>query len=593
MIPMEDFDRPWIKYYDPKMTRDTIDYPDISVYAVVKRISEFMPDKVAYEFQGKNTDYKTFMSKVDHAAACLYKMGVRKGDTFIICMPNCPQAVHIFYAVIKCGGIATMIHPLSAKNEIEEYLKISKAKYALTLDAFCNNFIAVKENTNLEKLIVASIKDELPFFASIGFSLTLGRKIPKHPSKDYIYEWKQFLAISDSDDMPEVENTGKDPSVILFSGGTTGTPKGIVLSNLNMNATAYGTLAVSECLPCHIDEVIEHGMMNYVHIRDYVVLSIMPMFHGFGLGIGIHTFFAAGAKCILIPSFTPDSFAKLIVKKRPNFIAGVPTLYEKMISSDIMKNADMSCLDGIFVGGDALTMETREKVDGYLKSHNAKTILREGYGLTESVTATCLTPSKYYRPGGIGIPFPDVLFKIVKLGTQETLPYGEEGEICISGPNIMLGYYGNPKETAEVLKVHADGRTWLHTGDVGTMDSDGFLYFKQRYKRMIIKSGYNIYPSQLENIINKYDGVKSSCVIGIPDPVKQQIVKVFIVLEDGYTPDEKFMAGLKAHCKDNIAAYAQPKEFEFIDSMPTTKVGKIAYRELEKMEEERRAQKKE
>ena len=520
-------------------------------------------------------------------------MGVRKGDTFVICMPNCPQAVHVFYGVIKCGGIATMIHPLSAKNEIEEYLKISKAKYALTLDAFCNHFIDVKDNTNLEKLVVASIKDELSFIMGIGFSLTLGRKIPKHPAKDYLYEWRDFLALADSDEMPVPENKGNDPSVILFSGGTTGTPKGIVLSNLNLNATAYGTLATSGLIPCHIDEVIEKGVKEYLDKRDYIVLSVMPMFHGFGLGIGIHTFFVFGGKCILVPSFTPDSFAKLIVKKRPNFIAGVPTLYEKMISSKVMQNADLSCLEGVFVGGDALSMETRERVDSFLKAHNCKTILREGYGLTESVTATCLTPSDFFRPGGIGIPFPDVLFKIVKLGTEETLPYGEEGEICIAGPNIMLEYYDNPKETAEVLKVHSDGRTWLHTGDVGTMDEDGFIYFKQRYKRMIIKSGYNIYPSQIENIINKYDGIKASCVIGIPDPVKQQIVKVFIVLDEGYVPDEKFMAGLKAHCRENIAAYAQPKEFEFIDTMPTTKVGKIAYRELEALEAERRAAKKE
>lgn len=590
---MEDIERPWVKYYDPEKTRDSIDYPDISMYEIVNRTAKTLPDKIAYEFQGKNTDYKTFMKKVDHAAACLYKMGVRKGDTFVICMPNTPQALHVFYGVIKCGGIATMIHPLSAKNEIEQYLKISKAKYALTLDAFCNNFIAVKDNTNLEKLVVASIKDELSLLKSIGFSLTLGRKIPKHPAMDYIYEWKQFLALADSDEIPEVENKGNDPAVILFSGGTTGTPKGIVLSNLNMNATALGTLAISSCLPSHIDYILEHGSKEMFDARDYTVLSVMPMFHGFGLGIGIHTFLVIGGKCILVPSFTPDSFAKLIVKKRPNFIAGVPTLYEKMISSPIMKDADMSCLDGIFVGGDSLSVETREKVDGYLKSHNAKTILREGYGLTESVTATCLTPADNCRIGGIGIPFPDVLFKIVKIGTEERQPYGEEGEICISGPNIMLGYYDNPEETAQTLKVHADGRTWLHTGDIGYMDEDGFIYFKQRYKRMIIKSGYNIYPSQLENIIDKYEGIKASCIIGIPDPVKQQIVKAFIVLEDGYTADEKFMEGLKAYCRENIAAYAQPKEFEVIDTMPTTKVGKIAYRELEELEAKRRAEKQE
>lgn len=586
---MDDFNRPWIKYYDPECTRDSIDYPDISMYEIVRRAAETLPDKVAYEFEGKTTDYKTFISKVDRVAACAYKLGIRKGDNVVICMPNCPQAIHMFYGIIKLGAVATMIHPLSAKNEIEQYLNIAEAKYALTLDAFCNNFIAVKENTKLEKLIVASIKDELSFLKGIGFALTLGRKIPDHPDKDYLIGWKDFLKMGEGVNVPEIENKGMDPAVILFSGGTTGTPKGIVLSNLNMNATAMGTLASSNCIPCHIDRLYTpEGMKETFSKRDYVVLSVMPMFHGFGLGIGIHTFLSFGGKCILVPSFTPDSFAKLIVKKRPNFIAGVPTLYEKMIQSPIMKDADMSCLDGIFVGGDALSMETRGRVDGYLKTHNAKTILREGYGLTESVTATCLTPADNYRPGSIGIPFPDVLFKVVKVGTTEEVPAGEDGEICLCGPNIMLCYYNNPEETANVLKVHEDGRTWLHSGDIGSMDEDGFLYFRQRYKRVIIKSGYNIYPGQLENAINEYPGVKSSCVIGVPDPVKQQIVKAFIVLDDGVTPDEAFMAGLKKHCKENIAGYAQPKEFEFIDVMPTTKVGKIAYRELEAREEEKR-----
>lgn len=579
---MVDIEKPWVKYYDPRYTRETIDYPDISLYEIVRQCSEQVPDRIAYEFQGKETTYRDFIKKIDHAAACFYKLGVRKGDNVIICLPNTPQAIQAFYGVIKCGGVATMIHPLSAKNEIKEYLNISKAKFAVSLDAFCNNFIAIKDETKLEKLVITSIKDELSFIKGIGFSLTLGRKIPKHPMTEYMMDWKDFLRLSSDDSMPEVKLTGKDPAVILFSGGTTGTPKGIVLSSLSINATAYGTLASSGCMPCHIDEFWS-DRKKYLQ-REYTVLSVMPMFHGFGLGIGIHTFLALGGRCILIPTFTPDSFAKLIADKKPNFVAGVPTLYEKMITSEVMKGVDLSCLDGIFVGGDALSMDTRQRVDPFLKAHNAKTILREGYGLTETVTATCLTPTDNYRPGSIGIPFPDVLFKIVKIGTEETLPYGEDGEICITGPNLMTCYFDNPEETAEVLKVHQDGRTWLHTGDVGNMDADGFIYFKQRYKRMIIKSGYNIYPSQIENLINEYPGVDVSCVIGIPDPVKQQIVKVFLVLDKGQEPTEEFMNGLKGYCRDNIAAYAQPKYFEIIETMPRTKVGKIAYRELEARE---------
>ena len=588
MLDYSDFERPWLKYYNHEQTSDNLEYPDISIYEIVRRAAERLPERHAYEFQDRTTSYRDFIGKVDHLASCLYKLGIRKDDKVIICMPNTPQAVDMFYAISKCGAVATMVHPLSAKNEIEYYINLTEAKFALTLDAFVKNFTDIKENTCLEKLIVTSIKDELSFVKKIGFSLTLGRKIPKYAMLPYMIRWKDLLALSPNDDMPEVENTGKDPAVILFSGGTTGKSKGIVLSNLSFNATVYETLACSNCIPCHIQDLYTDKAKELVPLKPYKVLSVMPMFHGFGLCVGVHTFLTFGGTCILIPSFTPDSFAKLIVTKRPNFIAGVPSLYEHMVRSDIMKDADLSCLEGIFAGGDSLSDDTRIKVDAFLKEHNCKTIIREGYGLTESVTATCLTPVNEYRLGSIGIPFPDVLFKIVRIGTSETLPYGEEGEICIFGPNLMTCYYNNPEETEDTLRVHPDGRRWLHTGDIGTMDEDGFVYFKQRYKRMIVRSGYNIYPSSIENVIDSVPEVKMSCVIGVFDPIKQKKVKAFIVLEDGIEPSDELLARIKGLVFDNIAKYALPKEYEFIDKMPMTKVGKIAYRELEEMEEKKR-----
>ena len=587
---MEDCPRPWVKYYNPDKTPETLTYPDVSVYEFVRQASNRFPEKIAYEFEGKTTTYREFMRRTDHLAACLYESGVRKGDNVIICMPNSPQTVQMFYAVVKCGAVSTMIHPLSAKNEIKYYLNNAEVKVAMVFNGVAQNFIDVQPETDLKTLIVADIADELSFLKSVGFKLTKGRKIPKVPELDFIIKWKDFLKITDKNDIPYVENKGHDCAAILYSGGTTGVPKGVMLSNLNMNAMAKGMLAASEGFSESIDTVYSDEAYKVMY-RDYVVLSVMPMFHGFGLVVGVHTFLSFGGKCVLVPTFTPDSFAKLIVDKRPNYIAGVPTLYERMIRSDVIQKADLSCLDGMFCGGDALQPEQKKKIDEFLKSHNSHTIIREGYGLTESVAATCLTPINNPREGSIGIPFPDVYFKIFEVGTSTPVPYGEVGEICISGPNVMLGYYNNPEETANALKVHEDGRTWLHTGDLGKMDEDGYVYFAQRYKRMIISSGYNIYPTQVEAAINSFPGVVESCAIGIPDPVRQERIKVFIVLEKGVVGDDEFIKKIRLHCKDYLAKYAIPKNFEFVESLPRTKVGKIAFRDLEELEAKRRAEK--
>ena len=557
---------PWLKHYGDVPAN--LDYPDYSLYEAIKNTSEKHPDWVAYEFLGRNVDYKSFLKRIDRFALCLYKLGVKKGDSVMICLPNCPQALYAFYGVSRCGAIATMIHPLSVKNEIHFYLKNSKSKIVITMDIFCNNFIEAKEGTGLEKIVVTSLKDELNLLKGLIYSFTSGRKIPSMKECDCLLMWKDFMALSNEGVMPDIKVKGKDSAAILYSGGTTGKTKGILLSNLNINATALQTLTASQCF----------------HYENRTILSVMPMFHGFGLCIGLHTFLMFGGKCILVPKFTPESYAKLIVKKRPNFIAGVPTLFEHIIRADILEDADLSCLKGVFVGGDTLTIELRTKMDSFLSKHGCKSMLREGYGLTECVTASCLTPKNEHRVGSIGIPFPDTLYKIVKIGTAEAVPYGQEGEICISGPSVMIGYVDEPEETADTLRKHADGRVWLHTGDLGVMDEEGFVYFKQRFKRMIISSGYNIYPSQIENILDMHPAVYSSCAIGISDDLRQQVVKAFVVLKKDIEKNDAVIKDIKNHCYENISRYAVPKEIEIIDEMPRTKVGKVAYTELEAYE---------
>ena len=338
-----------------------------------------------------------------------------------------------------------------------------------------------------------------------------------------------------------------------------------MLSSLNFNATALQTIAASGC----------------ESIAGLKMLSVMPVFHGFGLGIGIHTALVGGARCILVPQFNVNTYAKLLINKKPNFIPGVPTLFEALLRSDMLEDADLSFLVGVFSGGDSLSVELKKKVDAFLKDHKATVQIREGYGTTECVTASCLTPKDYARSGSIGVPFPDTCYKIVAVGTEEEVPANHEGEICISGPSVMLCYVDNPEETAQTLRRHADGRVWLHTGDLGTMDEDGFVYFRQRIKRMIITSGYNVYPSQLENIIDGHEKVLLSCVVGVKDSYKMQKIKAYVVLRPGVEPTDEVRQELMDYCRQRIAKYAMPYEIEFREDLPKTLVGKVAYRVLE------------
>ena len=561
---------PWLKFYGD--IPHTIDYPEDTLYELVKKTADRLPDYYAYEFMGKKTTYKEFMVRIERTAKALKAIGISRNDRVTIAMPNTPQAVDMFYALNRIGAISNMVHPLSAPEEIVYYLNFSQSKAILILDQFYGKVESIlpklKQNT---LIIVARVKDELPQPLKLAYSLTGGRKIPKLPeSHDYIL-WHDFLALGQKDPqpLPEVEIDRHDGASILYSGGTTGISKGILLSNLNFNALALQTIAAS----------------GYKDIEGNKMLSVMPIFHGFGLGIGIHTALVGGGMCILVPQFTLDTYAKLLKKKKPNFIPGVPTLFEALLRTKKLDNVDLSFLRGVFSGGDSLSSELKKKVDQFLKEHGATIQIREGYGLTECVTASCLTPVDYYRTGSIGVPFPDTFYKIVRPGTTKEVPPGEEGEIVLRGPSVMIGYLDNKEETDHTLRLHADGYRWLHTGDLGMMDEDGFVYFRQRIKRVIITSGYNVYPSHLENIIDGHEKVLYSCVIGVRDPYKMQKVKAFVFLKSGFEPSEKIKQEILDYCAQRIAKYAMPYDIEFRPELPKTLVGKVAYRVLEEEEQ--------
>lgn len=566
---------PWVKNLGDVPAH--LDYFQGSMYEAVERIARQNPNAVAFDFMGRSTTYKKMIEEIQRCAKSLRTIGVREGDCVTIAMPNCPQAIYVFYAANLIGAIANMVHPLSSEKEIEFYINESKSVTVVTLDQFYHKVEAIRQNTCAVNIVIARIRDALSKPLKAGYMLTEGRKLEKIPKDAPVIRWDEFCSLGKACFWNyKVPRKADDPAVILYSGGTTGKTKGILLTNLNFNALAQQIIAT-----------------NPMFRPGDKMLSAMPLFHGFGLGVCIHSMLANGGRCILVPRFTADSYAKLITKYKCNFIAGVPTLYEALLRLPSMDKADLSCLKGVFSGGDSLSVELKKKVDKFLYDHRSMVQVREGYGTTETVTASCLTPIHMAKEGSIGLPFPDMYFKIVEPGTDIEVPYGQEGEILMAGPTVMKEYVNHPEETAQTLRHHADGLTWVYTGDLGVMDADGFVYFRGRKKRMIITSGYNVYPGQLENILDANPMVQMSCVIGVPDPYKMQKVKAFVMLVSGVEPTQETEDKLMRYCRQHIAKYALPYDIEFRKTLPTTLVGKVAYRELEDEEEARLNRKEE
>ncbi|MCL2221869.1 MAG: AMP-binding protein [Oscillospiraceae bacterium] len=558
---------PWLSSYGD--VPHNLDYPDGSIVKQVFIAGEKLPDVAAYDFFGCKKSYRDFMEDVRLCARGLLAIGLKQGDRFTICMPNSPQAVTMLYALNLIGAVASMVHPLSAEEELIRFISDSESVAVLTLDQFSSKLVDLLPRTKARKLVLTGADDSLYGITKLGYKLTKGRKIPKLPTGGNILRYTDLLLKGESYNEPyDAGVNADDVAAILYSGGTSGTSKGVLLTNRNINALAMQTVAAGDCVEA-----------------DKTMVAIIPLFHGFGLGVCIHTTLISSATILLVPQFSLKAYAKLLEKRRPHYIAGVPTLFEALLRLKGIDNLDMSQMKGIFSGGDSLSIELKRKVDAFLKKHGSKEQVREGYGLTECVSASCLTPRKFHKEGSIGIPYPDMFYKIVRPGTIEALPYGEEGEIVISGPTVMKGYNNNPDETAKALQTHDDGRVWLHTGDLGYMDEEGFVYFRQRIKRMIVTGGYNVYPTQLENAIEAHEKVLISCVIGLPDTFKGQRIKAFIVLRDGEKPTEAVKTSILEHCKKNISKYAIPSEIEYRDELPKTLVGKVAYLKLEEEEQ--------
>ena len=558
---------PWLKFYQEENIPTHIDFPDCSMVDMVMQSAEKWPDNTAYTYYGHKVTYKNFVKKIEKTARALKNYGVKEGDRVTICMPNTPEGITMVYAVNMVGAVCNMVHPLSSEKELEYYIKVAESKYVLVIDAVFDKVYRLRDTAQLERIIVVRPSDGLGILKKRLYN-TLHIKKVRLPSNDNrVVLWEDFNANSYFyQGNYHEERSGKDPAVIMYSGGTTGAPKAVLLSNRNINAE-------STCDAVMIRQVVPGA----------TVLSILPIFHCFGLGICIHTPLCKGMGCILIPAFSHKQFAEIIKKNNPNFIVGVPTLFEALTNTKLRRD-DLESVTAVICGGDSLDHNLRDKVNDFLKNHGSDAKIRVGYGLTEGSGAVCLSPEHIFADGIIGVPLPETGFKIVKNNTFKEQPIGEEGEICISGPLVMAGYIGDDAETAQTLRRHDDGKTWLHTGDLGYLGEDGLVYFAQRLKRIIVSSGYNIYPTHLESIINSHEAVLTSIVIGIDHHYKGQVPKAFIVLKSGYRPGKRLEREIRELLERNIPIYALPAAYEFRDKLPQTKVGKVAFTELEKEE---------
>lgn len=529
-----------------------LEYPDHSLYGQIARTAEAYPDSCALFYYGRKISYRQLIRQIDRCAQALGSFQIRKGDSVSVILPNMPQAVIAFYALNKLGAVANMIHPLSARKEIAYFLQLSGSKLILALDSTADKL----EGLTADPVILVSPDSFMPLPLGIAYRLR-NRRIPRGRMNWHSLMQQRGTPVTDT-------GRGRDGAAVLYTGGTTGKPKGILLSNLNFNALALQSMDACGCLA-----------------PGDRVLSVMPVFHGFGLGVCIHTVLTFGGTAVLLPRFDPRAFHRLIAKYRPNVIAGVPSIYEYLLRSDLGR-LKLDFLKIAISGGDALAASTRRQLDQVFRQHGSSARIREGYGLTECVTGSCLMPQESEREGSVGLPYADTEYQIYDNARHRAMPPGETGEIILRGPTVMQGYLQDPAETARALQTHADGHVWLHTGDLGYMDPEGYVYFQQRNKRVILSNGYSIYPQAIENAILSCPETAACAVVGVPDPIRGQQVQAFVVLK-AHADRERTAQALERICREQVAAYALPRKYVFLEELPKTLVGKIAYSQLETM----------
>ena len=542
-----------------------IEYFEGGLYDVVYESSCKWPHNVALEYFDTQVTYKDLIKKINRVAAALKALGAEKGERITICMPNTPEAIYMFYAINEIGAVANMIHPLSSEKEIEDYLNQARSRIMLCIDISYPKVENIIKNTDVEQVIVVPATRSMDFIVRVIYKLTKGRK--NHIKKSqHVLTWDNFLSKANRYiGNPHARVNAKDDAVIMYSGGTTGTPKGIILSNLNFNAQALGAKYL-------VPELFK---------SSYSFMAFLPNFHAFGLGCCIHMPLYFGARTFLIPQFNPKKFKKYITKYKVDILVGVPTVFDYLTKIKFKKDG-LKHVKFVVSGGDMISMSSKEKINEFLKNHGSKAIIENGYGLTEASGGFIFSPrSVAEEPDSIGYPIPDNEVLIMNLKTNKAAKLGDDGEILVRGLSVMKGYLNKPKETEEAF-ITVGNKKYLRTGDIGYMDERGVVHFKSRLKRMIISNGYNIYPTNIEEVTLKSKHISKCACIGVPDKVRGEVIKVFLVLEPNAS--ERATKKELAHIyKQYLAKYEIPRIISFVDDLPKTKLGKVDFKALEKL----------
>ena len=555
--------KPWLKYYDQKFIDQTL--PALSAFEYVCQRSKNHLNDTALEYYGRKFTYADLIVNVKKTAAALRGAGVKKGDIITVVSIMTPEIIALFYAADMMGATLNLVDPRYSVEGIREYIEEVDSHLLVCLNVVYERCRQAAKRTNVEKVIVLSPADSLPPVMAVGYKLTTPDK-NKYASN--VIRWKQFIKGGEGQSTAAEPYDPDHACVVVHTGGTTGSPKGVMLTDDCFNGIALQFQAYPKLFH-----------------RGQKLMNIMPPFIAYGFACGIHLPLVLGFTVVIIPNLDPAKLGSLVLKHKPEHMFGVPTHYQQLAADPKLRDKDLSFIINYAAGGDSLSRGAEQTVNDFLAAHGARYPIAKGYGMTEVSSAATVAAGLDNKPGSVGIPMVNTVVAAFEPGTDQELPIGQRGELCISGPCLMKGYYNKPEETAILLRRHPDGRVWAHTGDMGYLDEDGFVYLDSRIKRMIIRhDGFKVFPSMIENVVSRHPAVHQCSVVGCADKDHTQgrLPFVYIVLKADTTAKKKqVIRELERMCAEELPEYVQPVAYKFISSMPMTPVGKVDYRQLE------------
>lgn len=555
--------KPWLKYYDQKFIDQTL--PALSAFEYVCQRSKNHLNDTALEYYGRKFTYADLIVNVKKTAAALRGAGVKKGNIITVVSIMTPEIIALFYAADMIGATLNLVDPRYSVEGIREYIEEVDSHLLVCLNVVYERCRQAAKRTNVEKVIVLSPADSLPPVMAVGYKLTTPDK-NKYASN--VIRWKQFIKGGEGQSTAAEPYDPDHACVVVHTGGTTGSPKGVMLTDDCFNGIALQFQAYPKLFH-----------------RGQKLMNVMPPFIAYGFACGIHLPLVLGFTVIIIPNLDPAKLGSLVLKHKPEHMFGVPTHYQQLAADPKLRDKDLSFIINYAAGGDSLSRGAEQTVNDFLAAHGARYPIAKGYGMTEVSSAATVAAGLDNKPGSVGIPMVNTVVAAFEPGTDQELPIGQRGELCISGPCLMKGYYNKPEETAILLRRHPDGRVWAHTGDMGYLDEDGFVYLDSRIKRMIIRhDGFKVFPSMIENVVSRHPAVHQCSVVGCADKDHTQgrLPFVYIVLKAGITAKKKqVIRELERMCAEELPEYVQPVAYKFISSMPMTPVGKVDYRQLE------------